>query len=69
MINSKISIKINDNLFECLKCKKQFSKYGIGSHYFRSHTKKGKAHDSNIGFKLGTRKAWNRDLTSKQTIE
>lgn len=39
---SEISIKINDNLYECIKCKKQYSFKGIGSHYFRSHTENGK---------------------------
>jgi hypothetical protein len=61
----KISIKINDNLFECLKCHKQFKKLGISSHYWRNHTKKGKKFNSNLGYIKGTRKAWNKGLTSK----
>lgn len=55
--NFKISIKINDNLFECKKCKKQFTKFGIGSHYWRNHTKEGKLQNPNIGYKLGTKKS------------
>lgn len=60
--NKSISIKINDNLFECKKCKKQFTKNGIGSHYFRSHTKKGKAHDPFLNV---VRKGWNKGLTKE----
>ncbi len=60
--NESISIKINDNLFECKKCKKQFVKNAIGSHYFRSHTKKGKALNP---FKNCYVKSWNKGLTKK----
>ena len=60
--NKKISIKINDNLFECKKCKKQFKKYAIGSHYFRKHTEKGKKLNP---FKNCYIKSWNKGLTKE----
>lgn len=61
----KISIKINDNLFECLKCHKQFTKMGIGSHYFRSHIRK---YNSFIDKNGKILKPWNTGL-SKVTDE
>lgn len=60
-----ISIKINDNLFECKKCQKQFTKFGIGNHYWRSHTKDGKLHNP---LKNGNKTTWNKGLT-KETDE
>ena len=53
---NKISIKINKDLFECRKCKKQYTKSGICSHFYRNHTKKGKE----LKYKI-----WNTGLTKE----
>lgn len=55
--------------YKCSYCNKEYSKKGICTHIWRSHTEKGieftKNHDPNIGFKNGTRKAWNKGLTKE----
>lgn len=51
---------LDENEFRCKICNKTFSKNGIGSHVWRSHTKEGK------NFKSGKGKtAWNKGLTAK----
>ena len=51
--------------YRCPECNKEYSKKGICTHIWRSHTEKGKDHtpDGNIGFKNGTRQAWNKGKT------
>lgn len=56
--------------YVCFKCGKEYSKAGIGSHFWRKHTKDGQKFDPNKGYhaNAGTRKAWNKGLT-KETDE
>ena len=68
MIKIKEEWKINENLYECPFCARQYSKSGIGTHIWRKHTIEGKRHkpDTNIGYKLGIRKATNHFIKAKQ---
>lgn len=54
----------NQEKIKCPYCGKEYSKYGIGTHIWRSHGK-GKNHDPNKGFKTGKRKQWNQGLTKE----
>lgn len=58
------------NKYICPECGKEFSKKGIGSHYWRNHTEKGREFVSNCNreYIKGTRVAWNKGLT-KETDE
>ena len=49
--------------YVCNECGKEYSKNGIGTHYWRMHTEQGSKFDSNIGFKNNTRQIWNKGLT------
>lgn len=62
--------KLNEetNLYICPECGKEYSKYGIKSHFWRNHTEEGRKFDPNNGFILGTRVAWNKGQT-KETDE
>ena len=62
--------KLNEetNLYICPECGKEFSKYGIKSHFWRNHTEEGRKFDPNTGYIKGTRVAWNKGLT-KETDE
>ena len=51
----------------CPECGMFYSKKGIGTHLWRKHGK-GKTHDSNIGFKNGTREIWNKGKTKKTDV-
>lgn len=55
---------------KCNECGLVYNKHGIKSHIYRKHTEEGLKfnpfHDPNIGFKNGTRSAWNKGL-SKET--
>jgi hypothetical protein len=58
--------------YKCPECNKEYSKKGICTHIFRMHTEEGKNiklnHDPNIGYKNGTRQAWNKGKkSSKET--
>lgn len=57
--------KFNDktNKYVCPECGKEYSKYGIGNHFWRNHTEEGKQFNPNKGYVTGTRKAWNKGLT------
>jgi very-short-patch-repair endonuclease len=54
--------------YECPFCQKEYSKQGIGTHIWKNHTEEGKNHNPHIGYKKGTRIAWNKGL-SKETNE
>lgn len=56
------------NKYICPRCGKEYSKKGIGNHFWRNHTEEGKKFDPNKGYKHGTRKGWNKGLT-KETDE
>lgn len=53
------------NKYVCPECGKEYSKNGIGSHFWRNHTEEGKKFNPNPnkGFYDGTRVAWNKGLT------
>jgi hypothetical protein len=42
---------------KCPYCSKEFSKHGIATHIWRSHTIKGQKFDPNRGYKDGSRTA------------
>ena len=52
---------------KCLYCGKKYCKNGIGTHIWRMHGE-GRTHNSNKGFKDGTRTQWNKGKT-KDTCE
>lgn len=56
------------NKYICPECGKEFSKKGIGSHYWRNHIEEGKKFNAYKGYVSGTRVAWNKGLT-KETDE
>jgi len=56
-----------DSKIKCEICQKEFSKYGINTHIWRSHSI-GINHDPNIGFKNGTRINWNKGLTKDDNL-
>ena len=53
------------NKYVCPECGKEYSKKGIGSHFWRNHTEEGRNFDPNRGYKEGTRHAWNKGLTEE----
>jgi ribosomal protein L37AE/L43A len=53
----------NNGNYKCPFCNKEFSKKGIATHVWRSHTNDGKKHNPNIGYKTGTKIIWNKGLT------
>ena len=53
------------NKYVCPECGKEYSKKGIGVHFWRNHTEEGRNFDPNRGYKEGTRHAWNKGLTEK----
>lgn len=50
------------NKYICPNCEKEFSKYGINTHYWKVHTEQGLNFDPNIGYKNGSRTVWNKGL-------
>lgn len=55
------------NKYVCPECGKEYSKKGIGNHFWRKHTEEGRNFDPNRGYKEGTRHAWNKGLTAETT--
>ena len=53
------------NKYVCPNCGKEYSKKGIGSHFWRNHTEEGKQFNPNKEFYNGTRVAWNKGLTEE----
>jgi len=51
------------NKYICPECGKEYSKYGIGNHFWRNHTEEGRKFNPNKGYIDGTRVAWNKGLT------
>lgn len=60
-----IAINKESNKYICPHCGKEYSKMGIGSHIWRSHSEKGKKFDPNKGYYDGTRVVWNKGLTKE----
>lgn len=58
------------NKYICPECGREYSKNGIGSHYWRNHTEEGQKFDPNCNreYIKGARVAWNKGLT-KETDE
>lgn len=56
--------KIDENNYLCLDCNKQYSKAGIGTHYWRNHTEVGKNFTANNDV-LHSKPAWNKGLTAE----
>lgn len=54
--------KINEDLYKCKICNKEYKKKGIGFHYWKKHTGEGINCDINRGYKNGTRITWNKGL-------
>lgn len=52
--------------YKCPYCGKEYSKMGICTHIWRSHTDKGRNHNSNFGYVKGTRTSWNKGLTKEK---
>lgn len=62
---NSINIKeIDDNNYLCLECNKEYSKAGIGSHYWRAHTDIGKNFTANNDV-LRSKPIWNKGLTAE----
>lgn len=59
-------VRVTDKKFLCTICNKEYSKMGIGSHIWRSHTDEGKSFNPNVGYSTGIRSGWNKGL-SKET--
>lgn len=55
--------KLENGRYQCPFCNKNYTRNGIATHIFRSHTKKGKDHNPNIGYEDGGRIVWNKGLT------
>lgn len=53
--------------YKCPHCLKEYSKKGICTHIWKKHGE-GLNHDPNRGYKVGTRKVWNKGL-KKETNE
>ncbi len=72
--NQKIKNKIEDNWkineidYECPHCNKIYSKKGIATHIWRSHTEIGKKHNANAGYVKGSREIWNKGLTKETDV-
>ena len=60
-IKNKIIIK--DNKYICPICNKEYSKNGIGSHIWRTHSEESKNFNPNKGYNTGIRIGWNKGLT------
>lgn len=56
------------NKYICPECGKEYSKFGIKTHFWRNHTEEGQNFNPNRGYQNGTCKAWNKGLT-KETDE
>lgn len=56
--------KLNENFYLCLECNKQYSKQGIGTHFWRAHTETGKKFTANNDI-LHSKPAWNKGLTKE----
>jgi very-short-patch-repair endonuclease len=59
--------KLNENFYLCLECNKQYSKKGIGTHFWRVHTEMGKAFKANTEA-LKNKPGWSKGLTSETDI-
>lgn len=55
--------KLENDKYQCPYCKKEYSKKGISTHIWRSHSE-GKIHNPNKGYEKG-RTAWNKGLTKE----
>jgi hypothetical protein len=55
--------KIDENIYLCLDCNKEYSKTGIGSHYWRNHTNIGKIFTPNK--EKSKKPGWNKGLTKE----
>lgn len=53
------------NKYVCPECGKEYSKKGIGTHFWRNHTEEGKQFNPNKGYQKGIHKAWNKGLTEE----
>jgi hypothetical protein len=60
--------KINNDLYICKKCNKEFCKTGIGSHYWRNHTENGRNFNSKKNYIKGSKIAWNKGFTLKDQL-
>lgn len=59
--------QMSDGKYVCPYCQKIYGRHGIATHIWRNHTEEGKNFnpDPNIGYKNGTRTAWNKGLTKE----
>ena len=55
----------DSNKFICPECKKEYTKNGIGTHYWRMHTEAGSNFNPNKGYEDGSRQVWNKGLTKE----
>jgi hypothetical protein len=65
---NRISIsefKVSDTEYKCPHCDKLFSKNGIGSHIWKSHTEDGLNHKPFREYIIGSKKIWNTGLTKE----
>lgn len=67
-MNNKIKrnekwLNIETGKYICPYCGKEYSKMGICTHIWKTHTDEGKEFNPNRGYKKGTRTAWNKGLT------
>lgn len=62
---SLTNYKFNEetNKYICPECGKEYSKFGIKTHFWRNHTEEGRNFNPNKGYIDGTRVAWNKGLT------
>lgn len=66
--NKKQKVSLNEewkwenSKYKCPYCKKEYTRMGICSHIWRSHTEDGTNHDPNIGYENNNRIAWNKGL-------
>jgi len=61
-------LNVKTSKYVCPYCDKEYTKNGIGTHIWRMHGDGIGWTGNNDGYKKGTRKAWNKDLT-KETDE
>lgn len=64
MRSSDCSFNKETNKYVCPVCGKEYSKMGIGNHFWRNHTEEGQTFDPNRGYQNGTRTVWNKGLTA-----
>lgn len=62
-----MEFKFNDTTgkYICSECFKEYSKYGIKTHFWRVHTEEGKRFNPSKGLIEGTRQIWNKGLTKE----